>query len=845
MSPEDTHNSSSDNKPISVEREAGPQGWLPPILESAYTRLIPREQAEAEAHENFTGQSTAAAEGEEIYRSRLQPGNGENVFAALSQDLWVDRLADYKRRKAASVQTMEAPETEAAPDPMMPGQNNWKPLGPTVIVNGHAVDRPSVGGRISGIAVVPGGQTVYAASANGGVFKSTDGGMSWHPLTDRFDVNPTNYPSTSLACGAIAIDNNDPKRIYVGTGEGDTHVWFEERIRDALPAYRGIGPIRSDDGGETWLTELTAPGSPGLAGEAFFALAVDPANRENVIAATTKGLYQRVLKNKSEGEWILRCEGVYSSVVVTENGSSCFFAAEWGRGVFRSSDGSQWSPVGRNFPSDDVGRIALGVQPDNPDLVYALIATSEKGTLLGVYRLDGISEVWEPVSVPPEVDVLPIDKRYGTSQGAYDLAIAVDPADKNLIYLGGSYQEVGECWPASIWRCRVHASDSGYHLRGESIGIRAHADVHVLVHTPGDPNMLWVGCDGGIFLNRDPGGSDNFASRNTELACLCPNFFAQHPTDPGIIFCGFQDNGTAWTRGGPLWKCIADGDGGYCLINWADPQQILIFRNGYILRATDGGQDLHSWTPTTDFSWEMMTEPIVGPPYNREEPEDAKVVALGVGAKVYISEDFGETWPTEPGVELQTEGTKGGIFTLTFASASRFFIGTTTSKVFRADRSGDSWDVNPLHNATAGPLGLREGLISDIAIDWADASLASIYIAVGGIGDYRHVWHFDGTRWEARSGSPGNGKDNLLDVEHNAIVVDRDAPDNVYVGANIGVWHSRNRGQTWQVLSNGLPDAPVFDLQMHPRRRLLRASTHGRGLYELVLDPAPSLGDDE
>ena len=83
----------------------------------------------------------------------------------------------------------------------------------------------------------------------------------------------------------------------------------------------------------------------------------------------------------------------------------------------------------------------------------------------------------------------------------------------------------------------------------------------------------------------------------------------------------------------------------------------------------------------------------------------------------------------------------------------------------------------------------------------------------------------------------------LLDVEHNAIVVDREAPDNVYVGVDIGVWRSPNRGQAWEPLPNGLPDAPVFDLQIHPTRRLLRASTHGRGLYEFPLDGAPSLGD--
>jgi len=659
---------------------------------------------------------------------------------------------------------------------------------------------------------------------------------------DAFDIDPTNFASTSLACGAIAIDGDDPNRVYVGTGEGDTNEIWESRIVNALPAYRGIGPIRSDDAGATWVNELTASGSPSLEGKAFFALAVDPANRENVVAATTEGLYQRVLTEDGNPEWTQRRPRVHSSVLVAfANEATHFFAAEWGQGVVHSSDGSQWSPLGTGFPTANVGRIALGVQPDNPGLVYALVADRRNGALLGVFRFDGAGGAWKHISNP--LDVLPIIN--GRSQGDYDLAIAVDPTDENLIYLGGSFDRFGE--GASVWRCRVQASGSSYRLTGDSIGNRAHADVHVLVHTPGDPNALWVGCDGGIFMNRDPRKGDMFASRNDGLACLCPNFFAHHPTDPGILLCGFQDNGTARTSGGPIWKHVSGGDGGYCQINWADPQQVLVFVNGSVRRATDGGQDHTSWEVTLDrdmVGWWTMTEPIVAPPYNPSNPADANIVAVGTGQSVHLSGDFGATWPTLVSIPIPDNGgRKGRVWALAFASSSRLFVGTTAGHVFRLDRSGSSWKVTRLDNVTAGPLELG-GFVEDIAIDWADPSLASIYIAFGGIGhDPRHVWHFDGIRWGARSGPTASGTGQLLDVEHNAIVVDREAPDNVYVGADIGVWHSPNRGQAWEPLPNGLPDAPVFDLQIHPTRRLLRASTHGRGLYEFPLDGAPSLGD--
>jgi photosystem II stability/assembly factor-like uncharacterized protein len=498
--------------------------------------------------------------------------------------------------------------------------------------------------------------------------------------------------------------------------------------------------------------------------------------------------------------------------------------------VVQSSDGSQWSSLGTGFPTANLGRIALDAQPDNPGLVYALVA-NDAGGLLGVFRFDDAGDDWKRVTNQP--DVLP------SPQGDYDLAIAIDPTDENLIYLAGSYYADREYWPASIWRCRVRASGSGFRMTSDSIGVHAHADVHVLVHTPGNPNALWAGCDGGVFINRAPRELGIFDSRNDGLACLALNFFAQHPTDPSVLFCGLQDNGTARTSGGQIWRHVNWGDGGYCLINWADPDQVLVFANGNVYRATDGGEDHDSWRITADarrFGWATMTEPIVGPPYNPSQPADAEFVALGAGDKVHLSQDFGATWPNSVQVP-----TNARIFAIAFASVSHFYVGTTAGEVFRLSRSGSSWTVTRLDDAQVGPLGLR-GLISDIVVDWSDSSFDSIYISFGGVGergieDYRHVWHFDGTRWEARSGPADHEGNKLLDVVHNAMAVDRAAPRNVYVGADIGVWHSPDHGQNWFPLPNGLPDAPVYDLQVHPTRRLLRAATHGRGLYEYPLDP--------
>ena len=804
--------------------EEGPLGWLLPTMEEAYTRLAPRG-AIARPPDAV---SAAAPSLVMVERSALQLA-GPTLLEPAGPTVWRNLFLEYKRRKAeAAAPARVAKGTGIMPPaPSVPGARNWLPLGPSVVLEGQTVGEQPVAGRVSGLAVAPGGNVIYAATANGGVFRSDDGATTWRSLMDRFDLDPTNFASASLVCGAIAIDASDPRRVYVGTGEGDTLQLFRSRITNALPAYRGVGPIMSDDGGENWKAELS---NPDLAGEAFFALAVDPRNSANVVGATTQGLYRRVPRPGGDFEWVQVRQGVYSSVVVASGGGiTRFYCAEWGflasavSRVFHSDDGgATWHPTGTGLPTNSTGRIALGVQPNNPDLVYAFVAR-KNGSVHGLYRLAGVSKSWKTVNSVPEV----ITGR----QGDYDLAIAVDPLNANLVYLGGDAVNSSP-YPASVWRCPIQAVGTGFRVNNPaSIGTRAHADVHVLVHTPGDPTELWCGCDGGVFLNRNPQGGGQFAGQNNGLACLNCNFIGQHPTDPHVIFSGLQDNGTARTAAGPIWKHVWWGDGGYCLVNWNDPDKVLVFMNGKVFRSTTGGASHNDWSPVWAFGWATMTQPIVGAPFDSMNPDSADLVAVAAGNIVYVSEDFAATWAMDFTIPGSDE--VGQIFALTFASPDRLYMGTTRGQVFRADRSDDAWSLTRLDDVAAGSIGL-DGLITDVAVDWADTSLSSVYISFGGMGDARRVWWFDGAKWEVRSGTAGTT--DLLNVEHNALAVDPEAPNNVYVGADIGVWHSSDGGRNWRPMQNGLPDAPVFDLQIHPTQRLLRAATHGRGVFEIALD---------
>ncbi len=785
---------------------SGPLEWLLPMFESAYTPLEPKGTTSRAI-------ATATASSFDIAATA--------TLAAAAPTMWRDIFLKYKQRKVAAAPAMAL---GAPPAPFVPGARNWLPLGPSVVMDGQTVGSQPVAGRVSRIAVAPGGAIVYAATATGGVFRSVDGGTTWRSTMDRFDMDPTNFASASLVCGAIAIDRVNPNRVYVGTGEGDTLQLFRSRVVSALPAYRGVGVIRSDDGGDNWIAE---PSFPDLAGEAFFSLAVDPANRESVVGATTIGLFRRVPVPGGQFRWESTRPGVYASVIAaTAGGTTHFFAAEWGQGgapsqvLYSNDGGGTWGAAGTGFPTGDVGRVALAGQTDDPNRLYAFVTTGA-GQFQGLYRLDGLSQAWKSISnVPP---VLP------GGQGSYDLTIAVDPTDPNLVYLGGDRMDAPP-WGGSIWRCTIQASGGSYRVgQSASIGTHAHADVHYLCHTPDDPNELWCGCDGGVFLNRDAKRQGEFVSQNNGLACLCSNFIAQHPTDPNILFSGLQDNGTARTASGSIWNHVMGGDGGYCLINWKDPNKVLAYANGVVYRSTTGGASHAGWETVWNFGWATMTQPIVGVPYDPAHPANADLVALGAGSLVYISNNFATTWGWK--LTLPGGATTGAAFALAFASTDCFFIGTTRGQVFRADRTNNTWSLTRLDNAAGGPLGVS-GLIADVAVDWADASRRSVYVAFGGIGDRRRVWHFDGSRWRDRSGTGATG---LLDVEHNALAVDPTAPNNIYAGADIGVWHSADGGVNWNPFENGLPDAPVFDLQIHPTQRLLRAATHGRGVYEISL----------
>jgi hypothetical protein len=804
-----------------AEPESGPDERQREFIAERTARLHPKDEPEEAVADSATNLEGAPTEPE------------------FPDTLHLDAVQEYRRRQRQQLD--EQPEEESAGEspasadepeppepPNPPPANNWIPIGPSVLRQGQGGVKPATSGRTPGISVFPGGNIVYIASHNGGVWRSDDAGENWRPLMNAFDLNPGNQAADSLACGAVIVDPNDADRVFVGTGEGSGAAFF------------GVGPIMSSDGGANWTTEATAPGSTALAGSGFFRLAMDPADSNRIVAATRRGLYRREPDGAGGFHYAQKTLGgvalqVVTDVVVARSGGvTTFVAARQSGPVYSSTDGHTWAQLGTGLPAG-MGRLSLAMQEGNTGVVYAVSATER------VFRLDIADGTWrEATGVPAGF--------LGT-QGWYDLAIAVAPDNVNRIYLGGSTIFSAGDWSGSVYRCEVTVAGPAVSLTPTYIGNSVHADIHTLVFAPGDATKLWVGCDGGVFLSTNPTGvGDIFLSRNMGLATLSMNFLGQHPTEDAVLFSGTQDNGGVRYTGEEAWLYSSGGDGGFAVVNWHDPYKVLsTYVRGGIRRSTDGGSR-YSYSnvnvPVVAGDTPQFYAPIAGTPYNPTSATpaaDADLVAFG-SFRPWISTTFGGGWQSIPNNTLAGDSLDGAIKSLVFASATKLYAGTMNGGVYRFDRTAAGWarvQIDTLGGANQLPLA---GPVTDIAVDHSDATGNSVYITFGGFGDYRHVWHFNGTAWAQRSGPAAGNVNALLDVQHNAIDTDPTQPTHVYAGADIGVWRSLDSGTTWEPFSQGLPDAAVLDLELHDGRRLLRAGTHGRSAWERRLDTATASG---
>ncbi|HEU4884783.1 MAG TPA: hypothetical protein VFT45_21175, partial [Longimicrobium sp.] len=662
----------------------------------------------------------------------------------------------------------------------VPGTSNWVQLGPTAIPKGQTYSsaRVMVTGRVTSIAIPSGApNTVYLGAAQGGVWKTTDGGKNWAPTSDN---------ELSLAIGAIAIDPSNPSIVYAGTGEGNF----------SGDSYYGAGVLKSTNAGASWTMLAQAT----FTGTRFSRLAVTPGATTRLFGATGKGVYR-----STDGgvTWMPMSSGIPANVPATDVSinpatPTTVYAAVWGQGIYRTTNASAatpaWTKLTAGLPAGGISRIALAVAPSAPQTVYALIADAAYA-VNGFYRTTNGGTSWTAIPLP--------GGGIG-GQGFYNLNVAVHPTNANLVYLSG----------ISLWK----ATFSGSAWSIVNVGATIHPDNHALAFDPTNPQVIWAGNDGGIYRSPDGGATWNDAVN--EGPCITQyEFIAQHPTSDAVVFGGTQDNGTEQFRNSPVFYHADDGDGGFCEIDTVQPRNVLSTYYGATpKRSTTGG---------AFGSWVMVNAGIQGSaPFYPPMAMDAtnpQNLAFGTDQVNIDGAQGTGGWPTH----VLLPGIVGKVSALQFVNSTLIYAGTETGQVYRLTKSGAVWTPKLI---SAAPLPPR--YVTDLAV--RPDNLNRVVVTLSGFGT-AHVWTGTvgaaSTTWAAIS--PG-----LPDVPANAVTIDPAAPNTYYVGTDIGVFSTQNAGGSWALFSSGLPNCAVFDLRLHGPTRLLRAATHGRGLWERRLDVA-------
>ena len=709
------------------------------------------------------------------------------------------------------------PEAGVVPPP--------KPAAPKSPFEGmkYRLVGPFRGGRVLAVAGVPGAEnTYYFGAVAGGMWKTTDGGLNWKPLWDKF-------PEASPSIGAIAIAPSDPNVIYVGTGEAC--------IRGNI--VMGNGVYKSTDAGKTWkYAGLRDTHSIGR-------MIVHPKDPNTVYVAalghpfgpnTTRGIFRSRDGGKT-WQRILYVDDKTGGIDIQFDLSNpnILFAGMWqavrkpwtmesggpGSGLYRSADGGDtWTKLtGHGLPEGTIGRIGVATT-SNPNRIYALIE-AEKG---GLFRSDDAGEKWQLVNE---------DRRY-RQRAWYYTHVFADPKNPEVVYVlnTGSYRSIdgGKTFAP------IHSP---------------HGDNHGFWIDPDNPKRLINGNDGGATISTDGG-----ATWSTLYNQPTAQFYHITSDDrfPYWIYGAQQDNSTvaiasASPNGGidrSDYYDVGGGESGYIAPDPKNPE--IVYAGSYggdISRydhRTAETQAINPW-PRNPIGWGMAdlkhrfqwTEPIVFSPHDPH-------TLYYAGEVLFKTTDEGKSWSIispdltrndkskqeSSGGPITKDNTGVEVYDTIFsvvespAQAGLIWAGSDDGLIHLTRDGGSNWD-----NVT--PKAMPEwGTVSMIEASPTEAGTA--YVAV-----QRHKMD-DFTPYIFKTADFGKTWTTIVngipkDVYVHAVRIDPKRKGLLYAGTERGVYVSFDDGANWRPLQLNLPIAPVNDLVV--KNTDLAIATHGRSFWIL------------
>ena len=707
----------------------------------------------------------------------------------------------------------------------------WRSLGPA-----------NNAGRISVVAGVPGDPTTYyVAGANGGIIKTTNGGTTYRAIFDK---------QTATSIGAIAIAPSDPNIIYVGTGE--------ENPRNN--ASVGDGMYKSVDAGEHW-THIGLEKTDKIA-----RLVIDAKNPDIVYACglgrewgpnEDRGVFKTTDGGKNWKKVLYVDPQTACSDISADPGNSNIIYAgmytyrrwawhlESGGGntaVYKSVNGGEtWDKLSgkdqeRGLPKTDMDRIGIAVAPSEPNIVYVISETKTEGEL---WRTDDAGVHWRTVNRDPNINFRPF----------YYADLRVDPINANRVYtLSGSL---------------YLSEDGGLNFRTIAQGV--HGDHQAMWIDPLNPKRILEGSDGGWQVSNDRGATWEVENTFAFTQFYHINYDMQKPYQ---ICGGLQDNGnwcgTSQSLSGAIrksdWATVSGGDGFFTVPDLAQPWMIYSDAQGGMLNITD----TRTGTQKTIYPYPnrvgSVGDAMIGHKYRFNwnspialSPQNPSVVYFG-GNVLFKSTNHGLNWDvispdltTNDPAKQQSSGgpivvdNTAAEFHCTLLSiapswldANVIWVGTDDGNVQVTRDGGKTWS-----NVFKNVPGLKPNAwIPTVDASHSDAGTA--YVAADHHQDddytpYAYMTTDYGKTWKLITGD--------LPAKAGWVHVVREDPKNknlLYIGTEMGLWASWDRGAHWVSLRGGeLPVVPVRDLQVHPRENDLIVATHGRGVY--IMDDITAL----
>ena len=837
-------------------------------------RVIAAKIARKEAKLNRKGGHEARNPGErykEWYRDRA---GDDGIFT-------FDEVLDAK----AHIEQME--ELAIPPGLRDGGIWNWEWLGPG-----------NIGGRIRAIAINPDDPSImYVGGVGGGIWKSTNSGGNWQPLDDFL---------ANLAVCTLVIDPDDPDTLYAGTGEGFGNS-------DALP---GAGVFKTTDAGANW-NRL-----PDTVNWTYTnRLAIDPNNGQNLLAATDTGIYRT---DNGGVDWFFEQGGNFLDIrfdptnglnAVAAGNAAARYSTDGGQTwdsanfngipastavrVAFSTDGdtdpdnlevdstSGFSPgdginingemsqvsevvdgdtllvndlafahaMGESVASQVGGRVEVTYAPSSPNIVYAAMNVG-RGT------------IWKSTDGGANFSIVSnTADDYMGKQGWYDNCIWVAPDDANLVVVGG----------IDLWR----STDGGASLSKISrwqdyhTGGSAHADHHAIVHHPdygSGNNTVFHGNDGGIQRADDittVAETSGWVNLANNLGITQFYGGAASP-DGAYIIGGTQDNDTLRWRdvdGPQAWFQAEYGDGGYCAIDYDDPDNPIFYDeyvNLAISKSTDKGLNYSSATSGLGDAGDGDNARFIAP--FSIDPNNGDNLVAG-GTSIWRTTDEAGSWSSIRGKLAGSP--KCSAIDIAVGNSSRIWVGYEGGRVsyassltaglhpYRRPRqrsssatggvlSVDRWHAEAslvgdgpslaapawINVDTNGPNALPNRTVTDIAINPANAS--EVFVTFAGYNS-NNVWYTDdnGATWQERTGTFPN---DLPALQVNTVRFHPADSNWVYIGTDLGIFASEDRGLNWSKTpryedNEGPVNTEVSELFWHGQ--YLIAATHGRGMYRV------------